>query len=133
MTHLPSSLSSRQGTILIIVAGVSALLAALALAFLARMRSDTEESQYLLQHAQAKIMLAAACNYVQETSRLGWDRYPFPTAANPSPPAPSTPTVDGLNIHEEAFGWVDVRTGETGPLNKFRQPLGSRTTGIGSG
>jgi hypothetical protein len=103
MTHLPSSLSSRQGTILIIVAGVSALLAALALAFLARMRSDTEESQYLLQHAQAKIMLAAACNYVQETSRLGWDRYPFPTAANPSPPAPSTPTVDGLNIHEEAF------------------------------
>ncbi|MBA3700077.1 MAG: hypothetical protein H0W78_14605 [Planctomycetes bacterium] len=97
---------ARRGTILIIVAGVSALLASLALAFLARMRSDTEESQHLLQYAQAKIMLAAACNYVQESSRLGWDRYP------------ATPTVDGLQIHDEAYGWVDVRDGTTGPKGK---------------
>lgn len=100
--------SSRRGTILIIVAGISALLASLALAFLARMRSDTEESQHLLQYAQAKIMLSAACNYVQETSRMGWDRYP------------STPTVDGLPIHDEAYGWVDVRDGTIGPKGKRR-------------
>jgi hypothetical protein len=122
--------STRSGTILIIVAGISALLASLALAFLARMRSDSEESQYLLQHAQAKIMLAAACNYVQESSRLGWDRYPFPTAAMPSPPPPSTLIVDGLNIHEEAFGWVDVRTGAIGPLNKDQVPFTSGTAGV---
>jgi hypothetical protein len=106
-----TSTSTRSGTILIIVAGISALLAALALAFLARMRSDVEESQLLIQYAQAKIMLAAACNYVQETSRIGWDRYP------------STPTVDGLAIHEEAFGWIDVRNGETGPLDRAKAPF----------
>ena len=68
--------SPRQGTILILVAGICALMAALALVFLTRMRSDMNESNLVLQHAQAKIMLAAACNYVQETSRIGWDRYP---------------------------------------------------------
>ena len=102
--------SPRRGTILIIVAGISALLASLALTFLARMRSDTEESQYLLQYAQAKIMLAAACNYVQETSRLGWDRYD----------EGSTQIVDTYKIHEEAYGWVDVRDGSTGPRGRKR-------------
>lgn len=104
--------ASRQGTILIIVAGISALLAGLALTFLARMRSDTEESQYLLQYAQAKIMLASACNYVQETSRIGWDRYDeYPTV--------TTQTVDNLRIHEEAYGWVDVRDGSVGPKGRL--------------
>jgi len=96
--------SSRRGTILIIVAGISALLASLALVFLARMRSDTEESQHLLQYAQAKIMLSAACNYVQESSRMGWDN--------------GRQAVDGEMIYQEAYGWVDVRDGSIGPKGK---------------
>lgn len=111
----------RQGTILIIVAGVSALLASLALTFLARMRSDVEESHALIQYAQAKIMLAAACSYVQETSRLGWDR----RIRNPT----GTPLVDGFHIHEEAYGWVDVRDGEPGPRNYENAPLAPTTAG----
>ncbi|MBA3845428.1 MAG: hypothetical protein H0X45_02160 [Planctomycetes bacterium] len=87
----------RHGSILIVVAGISALLAALALAFLGRMRSDAEEMALVTREAQAKIMLVAACNYVQEASRLGYD-------------LSSTPTV-----HEECFGWVDVRDGNLGP------------------
>jgi hypothetical protein len=118
----PSCVSPRNGTVLIIVAGISALLAAMALTFLAQMRSDVEESQLVLQHAQAKLMLAAGCNYIQESSRVGWDR-----SKDPSPPP--IPTVDGLRIHEEAFGWVDVRTGKTGPLNRAGESLmGSDTT-----
>ncbi len=88
--------TSRAGTLLIIVAGISALLAMLALAFLVRMRSDSEESHLLLAETQARIMLGAALGYVAETSRIGWDD-------------PNTPE------HEEAFGWVDVRDGRPGP------------------
>jgi hypothetical protein len=109
--------ASRNGTILIIVAGISALLAGLSLAFLARMRSDVEESQALLQYAQAKIMLAAGCNYVQESSRIGWDNYP------------SGLSVDGIAIHEEAFGWIDVRNGKVGPLNRAELPLANVSLG----
>jgi hypothetical protein len=103
---------NRNGTILIIVAGVSALLASLALTFLVRMRSDVEESRSLVMYAQAKIMLAAACNYVQETSRLGWDRY---WQITPNPPVPQ---VGGQKIHEEGYGWIDVRDGSIGPKNR---------------
>jgi hypothetical protein len=117
--------ASRRGTLLIIVAAISALLAALALTFLARMRSDVEESQAIVQYAQAKIMLAAACNYVQETSRIGWDRYPLKSSGA----SPSTPIVDGLHIHEEAYGWVDERDGSVGPLNRAKQPLADLTQG----
>ena len=117
MSRMPYRSPTRQGTVLIIVAGISALLAGLALTFLARMRSDIEESQYLLQYAQAKIMLAAACNYVQETSRLGWDRYHEGT----------TQAVDGLAIHEEAYGWVDVRDGSIGPRGRT---INGQTAGL---
>ncbi len=120
----PSS-HPRRGTLLIVVAAISALLAALALTFLARMRSDVEESQALVQYAQAKIMLAAACNYVQETSRIGWDRYPLISSGT----APSTPVVDGLNIHEEAYGWIDERDGSVGPLNRSKAQLADMASG----
>lgn len=99
---------TRSGTILIIVAGISALLASLALAFLARMRSDSEESQLLVREAQAHLMLTAACNYIMETSRLGW---------NTNPPG----TLTGNHI--EAFGWVDVRDGTPGPKDQNRMPV----------
>lgn len=117
MNRLPAA-HTRRGTILIIVAGVSALLAAMALTFLARMRSDVEESAFVLQYAQAKIMLAAGCNYIQETSRIGWDR-----TREPGPVSPPIPVVNGLTIHEEAYGWIDVRNGRPGPLNRAEQSL----------
>lgn len=116
MTRRPSS--CRSGTILIIVAALSALLAAMAVTFLVRMRSDVEESQFVIQFAQAKIMLAAGCNYIQETARIGWDR-----SKDSSPPSPPVPTVNGLTIREESFGWVDVRNGKVGPLNRSEESL----------
>lgn len=91
--------ASRRGTILIIVAGISALLASMAVVFLTRMRSDVEESALLVQEAQARIMLSAACMYLQEAARLGYD----------------TPTSSASNFHLEGHGWIDVRDGATGP------------------
>jgi hypothetical protein len=82
--------TSRRGFILIVVAGMAALLAALTSAFLFRMRADAEDIQVLMREAQARLMLTAGCMYVQESSRLGWDD-------------------PGTAAHEEAFGWIDVR------------------------
>ncbi len=115
------SLRSRSGTILIIVAGISALLAAMALTFLARMRSDVEESRLVLQYAQAKIMLAAACNYVQEASRMGYDRYS--ESGSTSPTTGMRMDIPDFPIHEEAFGWVDTRTGDAGPFDREGLPF----------
>lgn len=89
-------MNQRSGTILILVSGICALLAGLSLAFLARTRTDAEESALTLHDAQARLMLTAACNYIQEAGRLGWD-------------LPGTPE------HEEGFGWIDVRDGFMGP------------------
>ena len=50
---------NRRGTVLIIVAGLAALMASLALTFLARVRSDVEEGQLQLQMVQARVMLVA--------------------------------------------------------------------------
>ena len=92
---LPSSrisrcAAARSGTVLIVVAGLSALLASMTIAFLIRQRSSAEESTQFEQDIQARIMLIAGCNYIQETSRIGYD--------------------DGVDpYHREAFGWVDVR------------------------
>jgi hypothetical protein len=87
---------SRQGTILIIVAGLSALMASLALAFLARQRSSQQETIWYEQDIQARLMLTAACSYIAEAARIGYD------------------TSTGAN-HIEAFGWIDVRDGSVGP------------------
>ena len=124
--------TARRGTILIIAAGISALLAGLALTFILRMSSDVEESTYVVQYAQAKLMLAAGMNYVQESSRLGWDR-DYPSAIPGSSPSSRLPrfdtdngnlaTIDGLIVHEESYGWIDVRDGQTGPCNRFGQPM----------
>ena len=107
----------RQGTILILVAGISALLVCLAAAFLARMRSDAEEMASVMREAQARIMLLAACNWLQEASRIGWE----PAAVGAAP-------VE----HLETFGWIDVRDGKLGPKyygdnvdDDSRFPLGS--------
>ena len=86
----------RRGTILIVVAGVATLLSALALAFLSAMRTDVEDTAVTVRESQARLMLVAACQYICEASRLGWD-------------------VPGTPAHEEAFGWIDVRDGKLGP------------------
>jgi hypothetical protein len=98
----------RAGTILIIVAGIAALLASMALAFLVRMRSDAEESALLNQEVQARLMLNAALNYISESARLGWN--------------------------DEAYGWIDVRDGLPGPRNRFGVELytdGTRFPAVG--
>ncbi len=86
----------RRGSILIVVVGMVAIMAGICLTFLAKARIEAQQMNVFNRTAQARIMLAAACAYVQETSRLGWDD-------------PATVA------HEEAFGWVDVRDGQPGP------------------
>jgi hypothetical protein len=101
MTDQPASHGrARGGTVLIVVAGISALLAALAVAFVGRMRGDAEEMAITLRETQARLMLIAACQYVQESSRLG---------------LPDDPATPG---REEGFGWIDVRDGNIGPKAK---------------
>jgi hypothetical protein len=101
---------------LIIVAGICALLASLTLAFILRSRSSLEETNALEADVQARIMLIAACSYVCEASRIGYEPlgpldplYPLVDSANP----PNSPN------HIEAFGWVDVRDGSTGPNTRY--------------
>jgi hypothetical protein len=94
-------MSPRRGSILILVAGGAALLAALATAFMIRMRSSAEDTAIAGRETQARIMLLAACSYVLESSRLGYDRQPE-----------SLPKPKG---HIEAFGWLDVRVKPSGP------------------
>src|SRR4051812_49619291 len=101
----------RRGSILIVVSGLSAILAVLAFGFLTRMRMDGEESSAMVAETQARIMLYAALSYVQEGSRLGWDD-------------PATPE------HEEAYGWVDVRDGRVGPCGRHGEPLGTAGGGF---
>ncbi|HYE05989.1 MAG TPA: hypothetical protein VEL07_10780 [Planctomycetota bacterium] len=85
---------SRRGTILILVAGLAAVLASLCVAFLMRMRSDAEETTLVEREIQSRIMLLAGCGYVLEAGRLGWD---------------VDPHADPLRDHVEAFGWIDIR------------------------
>jgi hypothetical protein len=106
----PRTSAHRHGTVLIIVAGVSALLAAMALTFLVRMRSDVEESHLVVRETQAHIMKVAACNFIMESARLGWD--------------PKLPNGNRSTSHREAFGWIDVRTGLPGPRGEDGKRLG---------
>ncbi len=103
-------MNQRSGTVLIIVAALSALLVSLSLTFLVRVRSDVEESEVQLQLAQARVMLVAACQYIQESSRIGWDIAPGSRGTADQPPNAGTGTE-----HAEAFGWIDVRDGTLGP------------------
>jgi hypothetical protein len=78
-----------RGTVLIVVAGIAAMLAAVMMTFLARLRGEADKSRLLVQEAQARVMLSAALMYIQEGARLGWG--------------------------SEGFGWCDVRDGSLGP------------------
>lgn len=99
---------TRGGTILIIVAGICALMASLTVTFLIRSRSSIEETAAFEAEVQARLMLVAACMYVCEASRIGYD------------------TSSGPN-HVEAFGWIDVRDGSTGPNTRGSGPTGATT------
>ncbi len=94
---------ARRGSILVVVVGMAGIIAAICLTFLAKARIEATEMVGLTRIVQARISLAAACAYVQETSRIGWDD-------------PATP------LHEEAFGWVDVRDGQAGPRTDLVTP-----------
>ncbi len=95
---------NRRATVLIVVAGVAAMLAGLTVAFLTRMRSDAEENHQCQQEFQSRIMLSAALQYAQETARLGWG--------------------------DEAYGWTDRRTGLGGPRDRFGVALAGATSGF---
>ncbi|MDA3959992.1 MAG: hypothetical protein PF961_04310 [Planctomycetota bacterium] len=117
--------SSRSGFLLIVVAGILALLAVMCLTFVTQSRSDAEEASDLDRRVQARLMLGAGLAYIQESSRLGWDLRDddSATAANEATtPSWSSryPSLSDPNnlIHEEAFGWVDVRNGQIGPLTR---------------
>lgn len=83
---------SRSGTVLIIVAGLSSILLALSVTFMARMRSDSLEVRTVVADAQARLMLHASLMYLQECSRIGWG-----------------------DATGECFGWTDIRDGGIGP------------------
>jgi len=68
----------------------------MALAFLARQRSSQQETIFYEQDIQARIMMVAACDYISECARIGYD---------------TSITAE----HIEAFGWIDVRDGSIGP------------------
>jgi hypothetical protein len=75
---------------------MAALMAGLSLAFLSRQNATQRESNLFEQDIQARIVLVAACNYICETSRIGYD-------------------LSNNDNHTEAFGWIDVRDGSVGP------------------
>lgn len=112
---------NRRGTVLIIVAGLAALMASLALTFLARVRSDVEEGQLQLQMVQARVMLVAACSYIQEASRIGWDIQGYDVAPEHGT-AERPPAANAGSEHAEAFGWIDVRDGTLGPRIRTMDP-----------
>ncbi len=96
-------MNGRHGSVLIVVTGLSALLATMALGFLLRMRSDAEEARLMTRELQARVMLAGALNYVQEGARLGWGG--------------------------ETFGWRDVRDGMPGPRGFLGDHAGTTLVG----
>jgi hypothetical protein len=106
--------AASRGSVLILVAGISAMLMSMTFAFIMQVRTHSEDSRLFTQEVQARAMLTAALQYIQETSRLGWDD-----------PAASGTFVDDVE-HEDAFGWIDVRDGKAGPrVRDGRFPTGT--------
>nr|MBA3846739.1 hypothetical protein [Planctomycetota bacterium] len=97
-------MTNRSGAVLIVISGISAIVATLALGFLVRARDDADEGRALVAETQSRLMLYAALQYVQEGARLGWDD-------------------PGTDEHEEGYGWIDIRDGRFGPCGRLGQPL----------
>ncbi len=64
--------SARRGTVLIIVSGLAALLAVLVTTLLFKAQQGSEQAAAAKQLTQARIMLHAACSFIQEGARAGW-------------------------------------------------------------
>jgi hypothetical protein len=107
---------NRCGTILIIVAGICALLVSLILTFILKTRSSIEETNAFADEVQARIMLVAACNYICEASRIGYE-------PRKSSDISATYGNIGRN-HIEAYGWIDVRVDPTLDPNTYPKPTG---------
>ncbi len=100
-----------RGAILILVAGISALLATMSLAFIYRIRAEGEDVQVLERFTQSRLMMQAGLSYVQESSRLGYGA-----------------RASGQSDNIEAFGWMDVR-GSVMNLLPAALPIPVKTTG----
>lgn len=98
-------MTSRAGSVLIVVAGLASILLVLVVGLISRSREEARASALVVQEAQARLMLHAGCQYVLESSRLGYDAVPLP-AGHPQA------TLGDAITAREAFGWTDVR----GPL-----------------
>ena len=108
----------RTGSILLIVTGISVILATVGLAFITRMRADAAASLVVVRSSQARIMLMAGLLYIQEAGRIGWDQDPaFPARVRPdgSLDLRSWQRNNPDEAKSEAYGWVDVRDGFMGP------------------
>jgi hypothetical protein len=101
--------ATRRGTILIVIAGISALLASLCLAFLMRVRQAAEGSQQVANETQARIMLHAACAYLLESGRLGYGLTRDDSAAGRAGSGVVT-GAGGRRMHREGHGWIDIRS-----------------------
>lgn len=92
MSHLSSFAfpqTGRQGTVLIVVAGLAALLLTMFLVLTRQVRAEVTDGVLVQRDAQARIMLTAALSFILEAGRLYGD--------------------------QEGFGWTDVRDGSIGP------------------
>jgi hypothetical protein len=98
--------SQRRGSVLILIAGMAALLLTMAVAVLAGSRSLNEASDLVLAEARNRVILAGALMYLQESSQLGW----------------------GGGPGDMAFGWTDVRDGSIGPRGRQRDSSGNPQT-----
>ncbi len=94
----------RRGAVLVIVIGLASVLLVLAVAFMARMRADSQEVRVVLEECQARLMMHASLMYIQECSRIGWG-----------------------DACGETYGWTDVRDGSLGP--RGARPAGAMADG----
>jgi len=83
--------NARKGSILVIVAGLAALMLTTFLIITRQVRAEVNEGSLVARETQARMMLPAALSFLLEAGRLGSE-------------------FDG-----EAFGWTDVRDGGVGP------------------
>ncbi len=82
---------TRAGSVLVIVAGLAALLLTMFLIITRQVRNEVNDGALVARETQARFMLPAALSFILEAGRLGSE-------------------FDG-----EAFGWTDVRDGGIGP------------------
>ncbi len=91
--NTPLMSPSRQGSILVLVVGLAALLLSMAVAVLSSQQAMDASTPLALKEAQNRMTLSGALFFIQEHSRIGW----------------------GSSPGEYSFGWTDIRDGSAGP------------------